>query len=182
MKSYEIAYDLLYEDIYKNFITEAINRSDVLTIDVYWPSEEFMFFDKEMCMMCGMSEALYNSRYKHEQKKYLREKKIFDTNCMDYLKKLEPYLLNNGKFSRNIETYHLKSSKDLIPILQEPGSLDAWGFPNYPDNIAFYKNEEPWFYCTNHGTSNADFVISSKSEYDFWKELGILFLSEFSNC
>lgn len=178
---YEIAYELLYEDVYENFIIEAVKRSEYVSFDVYWPGEDFVFFPKKDFLNAGLSEAFYNSRYKHELKKYKMEKEIFQTECLGFLDELNDYLVGVSTFSRDIVNYKLYSKEELMPILQKPKSLNGWGFPRYPDNLSFIVNNKPWFVCTNHGQSNAMIRVESKHDYDFWKEMGVFFLENYND-
>ncbi len=178
---YEISYELLYEDAYINFIKECVMRSDTMSLDIYWPNESFCFFDKEDCLNLGMSEALYESRYEHEKKVYLEDKQLFETKCIPFLERLKKYLINQNDFERKLGKYNYFVSDEILELLLEPKSLSNWGFPNYPDNISFYKNNEPFFICTNHGQSNAAIKIKSKEEYDYWHSLGVFFFEDYSS-
>lgn len=177
----EIVYNCLYGKVYEDFIKEAVRRSDKLSIQVYWPQNEFVFFNKEDYLKYGLSEESYNRIYKSNKHLFYKEKAIFETSTMSYLNKLEPFFLSNHAVSEKRLTYYIRSASELIPILLEPLSLDNWGYPNYPENLGFITGDEYWFYCTNHGTSNATLCPNDEADYEFWKEkIGIDFLEDFN--
>lgn len=39
---------------------------------------------------------------------------------------------------------------DALPILLQPGSLFRWRFPNYPEDLAFYRDARAGFISVSH--------------------------------
>ena len=72
----------------------------------------------------------------------------------------------------------LKLKRGLMNYCCNPGGINNWLEPRYPEDLAFIKNNKLWFYSTTH-EQNADLCLDSFDDMLFWESIGIKFLDSF---
>ncbi len=175
----DIFYNCLYGETYVRFINEAVKRSDVISIELHWHTDNFTFRDKKECLDNGyFTEEQYDSIYKTFQKNWLDYKTVFENRTLPYLKKLEPFLIAGQSFESKALNYYLSPDPKIIPLLLEPGSINTWGDPFFPDDLEFITDNKSWFFCENHEHS-ATLFPNSYEDYNFWVNMGIVFRDSF---
>lgn len=176
----DIFYNCMYGETYARFINEAVKRSDIISIELHWYSEKYSFHDKKECIEKGFfSEEQYDSFYNAFKKTWQANKTVFENRTLPYLKRLEPFLIEGQCFESKNVNYYLYSSPSIVPFLLEPGSISTWGDPFFPNDLTFINNDETWFFCENHELS-ASLFPDSQDDYNFWKNMGIVFCDEFN--
>lgn len=88
------------------------------------------------------------------------KQKEFKKNVLPFIEKLEPYLIKIrhnkiwpgqerlGRKKHNI--YLFKIYPELEKLLLEPNGLYKWTYPNYPEDISFFRKGKCWLASIAH--------------------------------
>ena len=175
----EIVRDALKGEVYIRFITEAFRRSDYATFLIKWPAEKFEFFSKDDYCMHGFTEDLYEYMYALREKEYSESKRIFEENCLPFVKALEPYYLDGEKLSPRKFNYNVRTIPETFEFFLRPESLEAWAHDTYPYDLCFVSDNKYWFVSESHGQPFAEMYPNSEKDYQFWRNNGIVFMKAF---
>ena len=80
--------------------------------------------------------------------------------------------VGNKKMGSNILFY--KFDENLVEFLLKNDNLYNWLNPNYPEDVAFFKDGYCWLYSVAH-EDICDIYCTDEAEYDTLKEIGIEF-------
>ena len=140
-----INYDF-YNNFYKNILKIALSNSDC-----------FSFFTSK------------HIRKKEHPNKYF-----------DFLERLSTHKIISDKIEtprytagQQFHCYRINSI--TTQILSEPTDFAAWNSYDYPEDLAFYRNNTPWFRCISH----EKIVLINETNikaFEELKKLGLTFM------
>lgn len=176
----DIECEFLCGESYENFLKAALLQSDKFSLSIFWLRKEDMECNikKQALLDEGYSEEWVDNLQNDSIAKMKEFKRIFESEELPFFRKLEPFLVEGQKISEKVSTYYFHSDIAVLPYLLEPKGINGWGFPQYPDDLAFITENTAWFISESHEQS-AMVHIRDKQDYDFWRNIGIVFRKEF---
>lgn len=78
-------------------------------------------------------------------------------------------------FDKMFDIIFFKTEQEIKKYLLENKDLYAWLNPNYPEDIAFFKDGYCWLYSVAH-EEMCDIYCENNEEYEYLKSIGIEFL------
>lgn len=78
----------------------------------------------------------------------------------------------DNRFERDIMFY--RSDKSAIETLLRPTGLYQWQYPDYPEDICFFRNGYCWLTTSAH-EGLAYIITNDKSEYNKLESIGVVF-------
>ncbi|WP_294360138.1 hypothetical protein [uncultured Clostridium sp.] len=143
---------------------------------------------------------IVNHGYEKYKQSFLKNIKIdnsldekFNKGTECFLKKTERYLLksrnnpiwpsNEPKYGSNVKEININVYKvcdEVKQYLMDPQGLFNWKYPNYPDDLCFFKDGYCWFNIVAH--ENIAFMhLKNKNEIEEIKKMGFKFsIDEYS--
>ena len=134
---------------------------------VYFDFIDYAFSKADYFMLVFVN--YYGNGYKSKQKYFMDKLKKYKVKT-----RTNPYWLGTpGTFSQN-STYKIvfyKTEPDAKEILKEVDGISAWSRPGMPEDLAFFKKNQCWFYSVGHehiasmqhiDTDDLDFLESKK--------------------
>ena len=73
-------------------------------------------------------------------------------------------------------TYYFKLNNELKKQILNNSSLYGWCFPNYLEDICFFKNGYCWLYSVAH-EKLCEIYCRDEKEYEYLKSIGIEFVN-----
>ena len=174
--------EMLVGNIYRRFIYEAINRSDgfILSIKKINIQKEISpYNDSHMAMLkkAGLNFDEIQFDWNCENDLLKKRNQIYLYEYLPFCRQLSRYFISevsaNGTCDRRFEI-----ETGIDELLLQPGGINNWLEPRYPEDLAFIKNNKLWFYSTTH-EQNADLCLDSFDDMIIWESIGIKFLDSF---
>lgn len=140
------------------------NGTSVCRDQVYFEFLDYAFSKTDYFMLVYVN--YYGKGYKKNQK--------------EIKNKLEPYRVKtrtNPSWPGTPETYSLnttykvifyKNHPDALEILKSVSCIDAWSRPSNPEDLAFFKGNQCWFYSVGH-EALAAIIHATKEDIEFVK-------------
>lgn len=100
-----------------------------------------------------------------------------EENCLSFLNELSPYRINPDSCS-NTSGYMYRICEKTKQMLLRPNQILDWSYPDFPDDLAFYKNGYCWFY-SNIQDEEIILCVDNESDIAFWNKIGIEFYDNF---
>ena len=103
---------------------------------------------------------------------------IFNDRMKEIRKKLEEdfikieSIVNNSKVMNDYDVYYYKNSNRVETLLMNQERLYNMIFPNFPEDIRFFKNDYNWFKTISH-EEIALISIKDLEEYNYLKSIGL---------
>lgn len=181
----DIKGDSLTNEVYARFIEEAVKRSDAFSIQIFIPSptseeshntfiKQFDTFDPiQFYNISGKTIDECKIMWQNMFEQQHRDAAIFPEVCIPFLNELETYRIKCT--NKNLLYRVCDNTKNL---LLKPNAILDWKYPNYPEDIAFYKNRYCWFFTTTH-ESSVTLLVDNEEEIRFWNDMGIIFTNGF---
>ena len=195
----EIIYKVkIFEDqtpiVYKKLIDYALCKSDAFMLiarydcaddSEYELLEEKIFYNREEYLD-------YLDRVKEMKKQGREDIKIFKEQTEAFLKELQPYLIkqrhtptewprtklsedineNNKRKKPSINLY--KVCEEVKIFLYKPNGIFKWIYPNFPEDLSFFKDGYCWFESCAHERF-AFMYLDDLREVEMLKSLGLKF-------
>lgn len=192
-------------ELYQKFIHEAIKRSDMMLFvvrrdfakDPPLKRPHLVFDEQRMKFLeeAGETPEDVIRRWDERVENDRKQKEAFYENCVPFVEKFKPYLLYVRRnevwpslglttayvVNSDIEVHLYRVVPEMEPLLLEPGSLDAWIYGSYPDDLSFFKGNVCWFESTTH-EYHSFLYADSPEDVKFWEELGIKFIDGFEEA
>lgn len=80
-------------------------------------------------------------------------------------------IINSDKYNYNICFYHSHSM--AVPVLKEPGHSFGWIYPDFPEDLAFFRKGSCWMTTVAH-EEMLWFTNETKEDVEFLKSLGLM--------
>lgn len=159
--------DSIKDSIYKELVKYAFNKCDVV-----------MFVSKKVGFDNSDITALKKSMSKLENKfkndyifQVQRPNWVFSEVVNDNVD------ISNEEFNSLFNIYFFKFSDELKNYLLSNCDLYKWLNPEYPEDIAFFKDGICWLYSVAHERL-CDIYVDNEKEYNYLKKIGLEFLDE----
>ena len=165
----------------REYVSEQVKKlDDILPKD----SVEYDEFYEEI-ISHGYEQ--YRQSYLKNRESYRKMDESFKKNTEPFLRKLEKFLLkkrsnpiwpsNETKYGSNVKEININVYKvcdEVKQYLMEPQGLFNWKYPNYPDDLCFFKDGYCWFNIVAH--ENVAFIhLKSEDEIKEIKRMGFKF-------
>ena len=113
---------------------------------IYFDFIDYAFSKADYFMLVFVN--YYGNGYKSKQKYFMDKLKKYKVKT-----RTNPYWPGTpGTFSQN-STYKIvfyKTEPDAKEILKEVDGISAWSRPGMPEDLAFFKKNQCWFYSVGH--------------------------------
>lgn len=137
-------------------------------------------FIKYACLKCDAVMFVFKRGRLSKKEKIILEETLQNLKSKyqdDFLKSRHgnKWVFLEYKSVRENDILFFKPSKDIRKYLSSNKNLYAWLIPNFPEDIAFFKNGHCWFYSVTHERC-CEIFCEDKKEYDYLKSIGINFV------
>lgn len=143
-------------------------RRDYCTGRVYVDLIDYAFEKADFFMLVYVN--YYGKGYSKEQKYFKQALKPFQVKSRtnpSWPGTLEKYCPNT--------TYKIifyKTCEAAKEILKKVSSLSTWSRPSFPEDLAFFKGNQCWFYSVGHEKMGA-FIHTTDEDFDFVEKMGL---------
>lgn len=99
----------------------------------------------------------------------------------DFLKRLNAHKISSDeveipRYTTGQQIHCYRINKITTQILNEPIDFSVWNSYDYPEDLAFYRNNTPWFRCISHEKMVLINEINIKA-FEELKKLGLTFMN-----
>ena len=157
----EITFGIMESDMDKVLYFNNDNgKKDYCSGQVYYDFIDYAFDKADYFMLVY---ANYYGKYFTEQKKHFKEAlkpyEIKTRNTPNW-----PGTLNTFCPDTTYEVVFYKTEVGAKKVLKEHDCLSAWTSPNQPEDLAFFKGGECWFYSVGHEKIAAIIHLTDEDE------------------
>ena len=151
------------------YFESDISQRDICRGEIYFEFLEYAFSKTDYFMLVYVN--YYNNGYTPKQE-YFR----------NLLRKFEVKIRTNPSWPGTLQTVcpnttytiiFYKNDPTAIKILKEADSLSAWSRPEMPEDLAFFKGNQCWFYSVGH-EKIASVIHADELDIEFLKSKGLV--------